>query len=199
MSRWHALVIVMMVTFGAACGDDGDAEDTTLPMPTTFEPSTTTSALTTTSAADRTTLPDTTSAPTTTSGTLPPPSSVEVLHPVPDRPPPPQPIDEQPSASDLRSATFCDPNSPASPAVTLTWVPAGSGAQLLAVATLPDGFESGRYTVSDELAAEVANHQISPIEPGGIYYWRVLTRADDRWLSSVQESFTGPVCVLDSP
>lgn len=199
MGRWSLpVMVVAMAALLVSCNDDDDVTTMTTSTSTSM-PSTTSTTPTTTTAADRTTTSE--SAPTTTapSTTVAPPTSIGVFLPVPDGTPPPQPIDEQPSASGLQSLTSCDPNLPANPAVTLTWVAAGSGDQLLAVSTLPDGFDSGRYTVTDELAPDITSHQISPIEPGGIYYWRVLTRSGDRWLSSVQASFTGPVCVLDNP
>lgn len=189
-------IAVAIAALGMTCSDDDVSDGTTLPTPTVTAANGSTTALTTTTTSDRTSLPASTPAP---SSTRPPTTSVGVLDPVPDGTPPAQPIDEQPSATGLMSVGFCDPNSPSNPAVTLAWVPEGSGAQLLAISTLPDGFETGRYTVTGEMAAGNAMYEISPIEPGGIYYWRLLTRSGDRWLSSLQESFTGPICVLDSP
>jgi hypothetical protein len=82
--------------------------------------------------------------------------------------------------------------------VTLTWRPA-AGEQLVAIAVLPDGFETGRYTVTNSLPAEQATYGLSPIEPGGVYRWRVLTKSGDRWVASDIAEFTGPTCVLDAP
>jgi hypothetical protein len=83
--------------------------------------------------------------------------------------------------------------------MALTWRPAAAGEQLVAIATLPDGFETGRYTVSENLPADRQEYTISPVEPGGVYYWRVLTRSGDGWTASEIANFTGPTCVVDTP
>ena len=120
--------------------------------------------------------------------------------PVPGAPPPDEPVlDGEAGATDLAVVQTCDPASPASPAVVLTWRPAAVGEQLVAVATLPDGFETGRYTVTDQLAATEASYGISPVQPGGVYRWRVLTTTGDGWNASDIAEFTGPTCILDAP
>jgi hypothetical protein len=119
--------------------------------------------------------------------------------PVPQAPPPNEPVHEEgPSATELAVVQTCDPASPASPAVVLTWRPA-AGEQLVAVDVLPDGFETGRYTVTTHLPAEQATYAISPVQPGGVYRWRVLTRSGDGWVASDIAEFTGPTCILDEP
>jgi len=81
----------------------------------------------------------------------------------------------------------------------LTWRPAAAGAQLVAIATRPDGFETGRYTVSADLPAGQDQFSLSPVEPGGVYLWRVLTRSGAGWVASDTATFTGPTCVVDTP
>jgi hypothetical protein len=83
--------------------------------------------------------------------------------------------------------------------MSLGWRPTGAGAQLVAIATLPDGFETGRYTVSEDLPAEQDRFSVSPVEPGGVYYWRVLTKAGAGWAASQIATFTGPTCIVDTP
>jgi hypothetical protein len=83
--------------------------------------------------------------------------------------------------------------------VILTWRPGAFGTQLVALAVLPDGFETGRYTVTDELPSDRAWFGISSVQPGGVYRWRVLTRSGDGWVASDIAEFTGPTCVLDAP
>ena len=85
--------------------------------------------------------------------------------PVPQAPPPDEPVNEGGSgATELAVVQTCDPASPATPAVVLTWRPAAAGEQLVAIAVLPDGFETGRYTVTNQLPAEqrVLRHQSRP-------------------------------------
>jgi hypothetical protein len=135
--------------------------------------------------------------PTTTTPSATPDSEVTAG---PVRTPPAEPIVEGGDrATDLRSLGFCEPDSPSTAAMALTWRSAATGEQLVAVATLPDGFESGRYTVSENLPAEQQEYTISPVEPGGVYYWRVLTRSGDGWTASEIATFTGPTCVVDAP
>jgi hypothetical protein len=83
--------------------------------------------------------------------------------------------------------------------MALSWRPAAAGEQLVAIATLPDGFGTGRYTVSANLPAKQRQYTISPVEPGGVYYWRVLTRSGQGWTASEVATFTGTTCIVDTP
>lgn len=135
----------------------------------------------------------------------PPPTAVpsstpgSQFSPIPDRTPPPDIVAGGAVATDLESLAFCDPAAPSIAAVSLTWRPAATGGQLVAVATRPDGFETGRFTVSAELPAGQDQFTFAPVEPGGVYYWRVLTRSGQAWAASEIATFTGPTCIIDNP
>ncbi len=146
----------------------------------------------------------TTTASSIASTTVAPGTTTASAHgrfePVPVDPPPTEQVTTSESAATgLDALQGCDPDSPATPAVVLSWEPGAGDEQLVAVATLPDGFDTGRYTVSEELAGDLATYSISPVEPGGVYRWRVLTWNGSGWWASEIGMFTGPTCVLDSP
>ncbi len=59
----------------------------------------------------------------------------------------------------------------------------------------PDGLDSGNYTTSEELPADHSTYELRDSQPGGVYYWRVLTRRGDAWAASATAQFEGPTCV----
>jgi len=79
--------------------------------------------------------------------------------------------------------------------VKLFWDPAGSAEQAVAVSARPDGLDGGNYTTSETLPASQSTYELRESQPGGIYYWRVLTRGGDGWLASATATFEGPTCV----
>jgi hypothetical protein len=103
------------------------------------------------------------------------------------------------AARDPRDSAGCDPEQPAVSMVTLSWKPSGEAEQLVAIATRADGFDGGRYTVSGPLPPGTTAYRVRALEPGGVYYWRVLTRRGDVWAASPVRTFVGPTCVMDSP
>ena len=84
-------------------------------------------------------------------------------------------------------------------AATLTWQPVGSGDQLLAIAVRSNGFETNRYGVTEALSPSTGSYAVRGVQPGGVYYWRVMTRVAAGWTASPAVTFTGPTCVLDQP
>lgn len=191
-----ALVLVLVSSDGEPSGQPSSAPSpaatTSTPLPT----ATSSSVPTATSSLPPS--PSASSVPTATATTPAPTPSSQVTA-VPVRTPPGGITDGGSGASDLRSLGFCDPDSPATAAMALSWRSANSGEQLVAISTRPDGFETGRYTVSENLPAAQEQYTISPVEPGGVYYWRVLTRSGQGWVASKVATFTGPTCVVDSP
>jgi hypothetical protein len=103
------------------------------------------------------------------------------------------------STRDLHAFETCDPASPSTPATVLTWQPGTEGTRIVAVATLPDGFATDRYAVTEPLPIDQTVYGLSPVEPGGIYYWRVLVSTEAGWQASEIATFSGPTCILDSP
>lgn len=142
-------------------------------------------------------VPSSTGVPSPT--TVPSSTPGSQFSPIPDLTPPPGIVAGGAVATDLESLGFCDPAAPSIAAVSLTWRPAATGGQLVAVATRPDGFETGRFTVSAELPAGQDQFTFAPVEPGGVYYWRVLTRSGPGWAASEIATFTGPTCIIDNP
>jgi hypothetical protein len=176
--RVAARVVVAVVALGslAACSRDGDD---TSPVSSTSR-----AVVTTTSSSTAST---TTPAPTTDSS-------------LPERPPPNEPVVERSGgASALRDAASCDPANPAVSLVVLSWRPSATGEQLVAVSLLPDGFGTGRYVVSEPLAPGAARYELRRLEPGGVYYWRVLTRRGAEWIATPVQSLSGPTCIVDRP
>lgn len=79
--------------------------------------------------------------------------------------------------------------------VTLSWQPGGTNEQVVAVSTRKDGLDTGNYTTSEVLASGRSTYSLRDSQPGGIYYWRVLTRRDGGWAASATAQFEGPTCV----
>lgn len=137
----------------------------------------------------------------TSQNTAPPATSRRpiALAELPDAPPPSEPIVAGNTASKLRNASSCDPGTPTVGAVTLSWQPAGGGKQLIAIAVRKTGFETARYNVSKTLSPDTSSYAVRGVQPGGVYYWRVMTRVTAGWTASRAVTFTGPTCVLDQP
>jgi hypothetical protein len=131
------------------------------------------------------------------------PRTTTTLAPVTDRsiptnPPPREPVvTARDTARNLRDTAGCDPLQPSSALVTLLWEPTREGAQLVAIAPRADGFDTGRYTVSDEFPPAASSYRVGSMEPGGVYYWRVLTRRGDEWAASPVRTVTAPICAVD--
>ena len=203
MARRCAAAVCALVVIVVACSEVDEPEARSPAASTTVqsEESAPTNALTTSTEAR---VSATVTSPATTGSTvgaseLTSTTLVAEYVPVPERVPPPEPLgDDANGAVELVALQGCDPDDPASPAVVLSWTPASDAQQLVAVATLADGFETNRFTVSDELSSDISTFRISPVEPGGIYYWRVLTWDDGEWSASDISTFTGPTCILDS-
>jgi hypothetical protein len=135
-----------------------------------------------------------------TGNTAPPATSPPVaLVELPSSPPPGEPVVPGDTAQDLRDASSCDPAAPTVGAVTLSWLPVGTGDQLVAVAARKNGFDTGNYGVTESLSPGVATYAVRGVQAGGVYYWRVMTRVPTGWTASPAVTFTGPTCVLDRP
>lgn len=191
-----AVVVALVIAVVAFVLISSDREPLGQPSPApsaTAAPST--SLPTATSSSTPT--PSSSSVPTATT-TTPAPTPIPQLTAVPVRTPPAGVTEGGSGATSLSSLGFCDPDSPATAAMALTWRSARAGEQLVAISTRPDGFETGRYTVSENLPATQEQYAVSPVEPGGVYYWRVLTRSGQGWIASQVATFTGPTCVVDA-
>jgi hypothetical protein len=79
--------------------------------------------------------------------------------------------------------------------VRLSWRPSGANEQVVAVSARKDGLDTGNYTTSEVLAPDRSSYSLRDSQPGGIYYWRVLTKRDGGWAASATAQFEGPTCV----
>ncbi|MEA2703803.1 MAG: hypothetical protein QOD63_1748 [Actinomycetota bacterium] len=113
---------------------------------------------------------------------------------LPPSPPPSQPVVTGGGsvATGLSALPGCEGTKPLT---RLSWQPAGANVQVVAVSARPDGLESGNYTTSEELPGDHAAYELRDSQPGGVYYWRVLTRDGDVWAASATAQFEGPTCV----
>jgi hypothetical protein len=103
------------------------------------------------------------------------------------------------AATDLRADTRCDDTGSRKAVADLSWtvaVVAGSE-QLVAVTKFREGFDTGNFDVSASLAADATSLTWRNVSPGGVQYWRVLTRHGNSWAPSNTAMFTGPTCVTD--
>lgn len=182
-----ALVLLM----GTGCSDGGPGDlaadgGTTVPSSTTAPPSTTgpeASPSTTLSTTDGTQPGITDAQPEPTIGPGLPPST-----------PPSQPVVT--GGGSVATGLAADPACEGPRArVRLSWQPAATTEQMVAVSARPDGLETGNYTTSGVLGATASTYELQESQPGGIYYWRVLNRRDDGWAASETAQFEGPTCV----
>lgn len=140
----------------------------------------------------------TTAAPTTETTTTVPPETTGDGTGLPPEPPPSGPVTVGGggAAGGLVADPRCDPTDPARTLVTLTWSPSGSGEQRVVVSTRQDGLDSASASASGPLSADSSSYQLRDSQSGGVYYWRVLTRAGDGWSASDTVEFTGASCAL---
>jgi hypothetical protein len=113
---------------------------------------------------------------------------------LPTQPPPSEPVTTGgggSSATGLNALPGCEG---ARALVKLAWTPAGTGDQRVAVSARPDGLDTGNYTASETLPPARATYELRDSQPGGVYYWRVLTRRGDAWVASATAQFEGPTC-----
>ncbi len=189
-----ALVVLLMAgACGASGSDNGAAQE---PVSTTGEQSTTSPA-----AGTGTTAPVTTSPVGTQASTTRPPASTGSSTTLggpgfPPSTPPSQPVVTGPSAGAVATGLTALPGCENGRAlVKLSWQPAGTNEQTVAVSARRDGLDTGNYTTSEILAANQSTYALRDSQPGGIYYWRVLTRRSGEWAASATAQFEGPTCV----
>jgi hypothetical protein len=188
--------VVALVALGAlgACSDGGFGDfaaqttstavrpqpSVTLGGSSTSEPQPADTTTTTTTAST----PSSTAPPTTTRSTGQPAST-----------PPSQPVvtgaRTDATASNLSANPGCEGGRPL---VRLTWEPVGNAEQVVAVSSRPDGLDSGNYTSSEVLPASRAVYELRESQPGGVYYWRVLTRRGSGFAASETSQYQGPIC-----
>lgn len=100
---------------------------------------------------------------------------------------------------ELSYEASCSPSVPGLGLVRLQWRPASeaAGVQRVDVSPFPEGFASGRYSVSDLLEPSASEGLLERMEPGVNYFWRVLRRSDAGWLASQTGRFEAPTCPVD--
>ncbi len=60
-----------------------------------------------------------------------------------------------------------------------------------------DGFKTGRYLTSGELAASERELVFEAAEAGVYYYWRLLTETPEGWIVSGTDRVDAPTCPVD--
>lgn len=100
------------------------------------------------------------------------------------------------AATRLQALPECDSGN--EPVVHLSWMPARDRgrAQKVAVTQFADGFETGRFEVSERLATNASTYDWLGTRANGAYRWRVLTRYR-AWTGSRIFSFIGPACGVE--
>lgn len=207
-TRASVYLVLTIVLVSGACSDGGSGEatsaagaasettataggqsSTTVPAgdaaPTSTPGESTQGTATTTTPPTATTRPAANDATTTSLGGpgLPPST------------PPSQPVVTGGGGSVATGLTAAPGCEAARGVVKLSWQPGGASEQVVAVSTRKDGLDTGNYTTSEVLAPDRATYSLSDSQPGGIYYWRVLTRRDGGWAASATAQFEGPTCV----
>ncbi|MGH9223911.1 MAG: hypothetical protein ACRD2W_09060 [Acidimicrobiales bacterium] len=187
-----AMALVLVLVGAGACSDGGFGDfasqttSTVRPGPSVTLGGPPTSD---TQPADTTT----TTLSTATSSTAPPTTVRSTGQPAST--PPSQPVvtgaRTDATASNLTAAPSCEGGRPL---VRLTWAPVGNAEQVVAVSSRPDGLDSGNYTSSEVLPASRAVYELRESQPGGFYYWRVLTRRGSGFAASETSQFQGPSC-----
>lgn len=196
-----ACLVLALVLAAGACSDGGSEEETSAAGERTT---------TTVPAAD----PSPTSSPSATGGptvdstvapagstTRPPPTSASTATSLggpglPPSTPPSQPVVTASGGGSVATGLSALPGCDAGRAlVRLSWRPSGANEQVVAVSARKDGLDTGNYTTSEVLAPDRSTYSLRDSQPGGIYYWRVLTRRDGGWAASATAQFEGPTCV----
>jgi hypothetical protein len=103
------------------------------------------------------------------------------------------------AATSLQASAECDPDEPWKGIATLNWTVARNpgSEQRVAVTIYRDGFEKGKFDVSEPLPSDHSLLVWDRLSPGIIHFWMVLTRQVDGWVPSEQSSFEGPICAVD--
>lgn len=103
------------------------------------------------------------------------------------------------AATDLRAAPRCEETGSRGAVADLSWTIASTPGdeQRVAVTKFREGFDNGSFDVSATLPPDAASFTWRPVNPGGVQYWRVLTRHGSSWAPSDTAMFTGPTCVAD--
>ena len=101
------------------------------------------------------------------------------------------------AASDLTTVVRCDRSKAGRAVVDLKWQSASQpGAeQRIAVTIYGDGFETGRFDLSQPLPAEQTFLEWDLLKGQAFHNWRVITWRDGTWVPSETGRFEGPTCV----
>lgn len=103
------------------------------------------------------------------------------------------------AATDLEAASECDPDRGVIAQLSWSLASQPGDAQQVALTQFADGFETGRFSLSDKLPASAALYTWSAgLEPGITYRWEVLTRHGDVYTRSDTATFRGADCFADS-
>lgn len=104
------------------------------------------------------------------------------------------------AATSLAAEASCGQSLPRAAIVDLAWGAAGASgasARRVDISKFPEGFATGRFDTTGVQAASLRAASVQAPEPGLRYYWRVLTRGPEGWVSSQVRRFRVPVCRAD--
>ncbi len=104
------------------------------------------------------------------------------------------------AARDLRVSSECDRDRQRAAQVNLAWAAnraAALDAQRIDITKFREGFTSGSFETTGAMDAAAQEVMVQSPEPGINYYWRVLSRTEDGWVSSPVGRFEVPICPLD--
>ncbi len=119
-----------------------------------------------------------------------------------------------PAATELSAAAGCHSTKHRAALVALSWRPASAGSdgvppegskwglvadQRVELTKFRDGFRTGRFQASRQLAAAAESVAVDSPETGINYYWRVLTLTAQGWAPSATGRFEVPICPWDEP
>ena len=100
----------------------------------------------------------------------------------------------------IEATATCSSSRPRGIDVVLSWhvgLP-GKESHRVDLTMFRDGFATGRYLTSGELAVTTSSDLLfEGALPGIYYYWRVLTNTSEGWIVSGNGRFDSPICPFD--
>ena len=100
----------------------------------------------------------------------------------------------------IEATATCSSTRPRGIDVVLSWrvdLP-GKESHRVDLTMFRDGFATGRYLTSGELANTTSSDLLfEGALPGIYYYWRVLTNTSEGWIVSGNGRFDAPICPFD--
>ena len=106
-------------------------------------------------------------------------------------------VDPGAGASKLAGQTECTGNYPRRGIAKLQWSIAQPRGTEQRVLVSIYGFREGRFEATPPLPPDQTTYTWDRIHGQAVHSWIVLTRQENTWVASPQETFEGPGCVAD--